>query len=226
MASHSSRKSSYKLPPTTITDKLVSQEARRSKVATIFLPKTLLMDFNRRWWSRNACVFRPRFQGYKFSIQISQRRAERFDSTRNLETFADLSLGISEDEDDVDAPAPPHGSIAQYAAMVSQPVDPSSIATHVTPLPTVAIVEPYPPEAGTSSSPPAPTKKPKKKRRGKTKPNKWADGCMYAELLEMVSDPSEAWSDGLPADLESGWVALAPVPQGKRCLAVTQTAVG
>lgn len=51
---------------------------------------------------------------------------------------------------------------------------------------------------------------------------------MYAELLEMVSDSSGVWdgaaADGLPADLESGWVALAPVPKGKRCLAVTQSA--
>jgi snurportin-1 len=54
---------------------------------------------------------------------------------------------------------------------------------------------------------------------------------MYAELLEMSSD--EAWSsplspgnDGLPGDLESGWVAVAPVPIGKRCLAVTHQASG
>lgn len=43
---------------------------------------------------------------------------------------------------------------------------------------------------------------------------------MYAELLEMNVD--EAWGDldGLPDDLETGWVAVAPVPVGKRCLAV------
>jgi snurportin-1 len=60
------------------------------------------------------------------------------------------------------------------------------------------------------------------------KPNKWADRCMYAELLEMTQD--DPWSvgreDGLPDDLESGWVAVAPVPVGKRCLAVTHQSSG
>ncbi|KAG6840317.1 hypothetical protein C0991_007467 [Blastosporella zonata] len=167
-----------------------------------------------------------------------RRRAERFESTRNLDTFADLTLGISDDENDVDAdefiPAPPSGSIAQYAPMLLQPVDPLSITTHVKPIQLSphpeSNIELSPPEAASTSSTkssPLPAKKHKKKRKGKSKPNKWADGCMYAELLEMVDDPSEAWTgDGLPADLENGWVALAPVPQGKRCLAVTQAAVG
>lgn len=35
---------------------------------------------------------------------------------------------------------------------------------------------------------------------------------MYAELLDMT--------DGLPGDLDQEWCALAPVPAGKRCLAV------
>ena len=88
-----------------------------------------------------------------------------------------------------------------------------------------------------------------KKKRGKNnskrranKASKWADRCMYAELLEMCAD--EPWSrgdiddiygnelgdyegvDGLPRDLETGWVAVAPVPVGKRCLAVTQQSAG
>lgn len=60
--------------------------------------------------------------------------------------------------------------------------------------------------------------------------NKWADKCMYAELLEMSDDAS--WDagdggDGLPTDLETAWVAVGPVPVGKRCLAVTHNqAVG
>jgi snurportin-1 len=90
---------------------------------------------------------------------------------------------------------------------------------------------------------------PSKKKRGKNnskrranKASKWADRCMYAELLEMCTD--EPWSrgdiddaygntfedyervDGLPRDLETGWVAVAPVPVGKRCLAVTQQSAG
>lgn len=77
-------------------------------------------------------------------------------------------------------------------------------------------------------------KKAKRKKRtkaeGSGKANKWADKCMYAELLEMRDD--DAWplpgsvGDGLPDDLESGWVAVAPVPVGKRCLAVTHQSSG
>lgn len=77
-------------------------------------------------------------------------------------------------------------------------------------------------------------KKKNKKKGNYNKPSKWADQCMYAELLEMaIDDP--AWStdddlsegaDGLPEDLESGWVAIAPVPVGKRCLVVTHQTAG
>lgn len=69
-------------------------------------------------------------------------------------------------------------------------------------------------------------KKLKRRKRAKTeKPNKWADRCMYAELLEMKDD-DVCVVDGLPEDLESGWVAVAPVPLGKRCLAVTHQSSG
>lgn len=50
---------------------------------------------------------------------------------------------------------------------------------------------------------------------------------MYAELLEMQE--TDLWpggDDGLPSDLESGWVALAPVPVGKRCLAISHQGGG
>jgi snurportin-1 len=53
---------------------------------------------------------------------------------------------------------------------------------------------------------------------------------MYAELLEIRNDDvwplPEGVADGLPEDLESGWVAVAPVPIGKRCLAVTHQSSG
>jgi snurportin-1 len=89
-----------------------------------------------------------------------------------------------------------------------------------------------------------PNKSKKKRRKGKgkgrsKKPSKYADKCMYAELLEMC-DPSattagHTWSslgaregaeDGLPNELDipGAWVAVAPVPKGKRCLAVTYQA--
>jgi snurportin-1 len=76
--------------------------------------------------------------------------------------------------------------------------------------------------------------KKKSKRKNKkrsNKPSEWADKCMYAELLEMSADAP--WcsldgtvNDGLPNDLESAWVAVAPVPAGKRCLAVTHQSSG
>ena len=72
-------------------------------------------------------------------------------------------------------------------------------------------------------------KRKNKKRSSKT--SKWADKCMYAELLEMSADapwgsPDGTVNDGLPNDLESAWVAVAPVPVGKRCLAVTHWSSG
>lgn len=32
--------------------------------------------------------------------------------------------------------------------------------------------------------------------------------------------------DGIPDDIETGWVAVTPVPAGKRCLAITHAASG
>jgi len=55
----------------------------------------------------------------------------------------------------------------------------------------------------------------------------WANKCMYAELLEMQE--ADLWpggEDGLPSNLQSGWVALAPVPVGKRCLAISHQGGG
>jgi len=36
-----------------------------------------------------------------------------------------------------------------------------------------------------------------------------------------IANTSEHPQDGLPSDIETAWVAVAPVPVGKRCLAVT-----
>ena len=75
----------------------------------------------------------------------------------------------------------------------------------------------------------------RKKAKGKKQPGPWANKCMYAELLEMREDASWAGSwdgagasqnDGLPDDLDSSWVGVAPVPVGKRCLAVTMQSAG
>ncbi|KAH7100632.1 hypothetical protein BKA62DRAFT_240586 [Auriculariales sp. MPI-PUGE-AT-0066] len=65
----------------------------------------------------------------------------------------------------------------------------------------------------------------------KKKVSRWANVCMYAELLEMNQDPvvdmeNGQPSDGLPEDLEDNWIAVAPIPLGKRCLAVSTPANG
>ncbi|KAG8910670.1 hypothetical protein FRC00_007759 [Tulasnella sp. 408] len=63
-----------------------------------------------------------------------------------------------------------------------------------------------------------------------------SNAIMYAELLEMNADLVEwnrtqlqqddpAIPDGIPSDLETGWVALAPIPRGKRCMAISYQAV-
>ncbi|KAG7092074.1 hypothetical protein E1B28_008454 [Marasmius oreades] len=88
----------------------------------------------------------------------------------------------------------------------------------------------------TASGGPLNTKKKGKRKRttrvgGKSDRNqKWADKCMYAELLEM--NDVDTWvqsqraDDGLPDDLETGWVAVGPVPVGKRCLAISRDSSG
>lgn len=111
--------------------------------------------------------------------------------------------------------------------MLEPGVTPNAISSfqHVAFLPQVSLVSPQTPEKDTKKK----TKRKNKKRSGK--PSKWADKCMYAELLEMSADapwcsPDGAVNDGLPSDLESAWVAVAPVPVGKRCLAVTHQSSG
>ncbi|KAJ7636999.1 hypothetical protein FB45DRAFT_907973 [Roridomyces roridus] len=111
-----------------------------------------------------------------------RKRAQRVNSSRQLDIFAQLNLGDSDDEEEPHAPIHPE----------------------------------------TASSPPTKDGSSRKKRKQKAKKppakNKWADQCMYAEMLEMSETGPQ---DGLPEDLETAWVAVAPVPVGKRCLAVT-----
>ncbi|KAJ7154705.1 hypothetical protein C8R46DRAFT_960774 [Mycena filopes] len=157
-----------------------------------------------------------------------RKRAQRVDSARQLDLFANLSLGgHSDGEEDAEDPGIVRMGIASYASLLPpQPPSPSAASD-------------IPVESSVSAAaPPGELKKNSKKKQWKRKqkqnPNaaantKWADKCMYAELLEMseddpwtISDDSaETSADGLPADLETGWVAVAPVPVGKRCLAVT-----
>lgn len=132
---------------------------------------------------------------------LSQRRAQRVDSARQLDLFADLNLGESDDEGQADESGVVRMGIAAYASLLPE-------------APAVA------PPLESSPGPETPTeRKKKKKRKQKAKretpaaSSKWADQCMYAELLEMSEDDpwsastSQSGVDGLPEDLETGWVA-------------------
>ncbi|RPD65249.1 hypothetical protein L227DRAFT_206130 [Lentinus tigrinus ALCF2SS1-6] len=204
------RRASFKLPPASVRSRQTAQELRRARALE----------------------------------EQKRRRAERFDSTRQLDIFADLSLGHSDDEANDGAPDNVvREGISQFATMLP-PLAPQPLSV---------------PTPSESEQPPAPEssmqtqekKRGKNKRKGKgrsaqddqsrsrdgqgkhkagkpAKPSKWADKCMYAELLEMKDgfDDSGVLQDGIPPDIETGWVAVTPIPVGKRCLAVTHQTSG
>ncbi|KIM76219.1 hypothetical protein PILCRDRAFT_826582 [Piloderma croceum F 1598] len=148
-----------------------------------------------------------------------RRRAQKVDSSRQLDLFADLSLGPSDDDEENEIV---REGVAPFVSMVG--LSSSSSQNPESP-PTLGLLEAKEPSRGSNK-----TRKKKKRGKADKKPNKWADKCMYAELLEIRNDDvwplPEGMTDGLPEDLESGWVAVAPVPVGKRCLAVTHQSSG
>jgi snurportin-1 len=128
--------------------------------------------------------------------------------------FANLNLDSS-DEDGQDLVNAPLQGVASFVPLLETPD---------------SAVNPSPEEAGPELGMTERKKKSKRTRHPQSrKASKWADQCMYAELLEMNDD--EPWSSpdgchGLPENLESGWIAVAPVPAGKRCLAITYQSSG
>ncbi|KAH9918652.1 uncharacterized protein B0H18DRAFT_1122909 [Fomitopsis serialis] len=193
------RKASYKVPPAAVRDPLSSQEHRRNKQ--------------------------------------KRRRAERFDSSRQLDFFADLTLGPSDDEvdegDGQDGPEIVRQGVSHFVGMLPAAREVSSASSSAAPISESAVPAPQTADMQTSGK-----KRGKSKRRAKPapsssgpskrKPNRWADKCMYAELLEMSEDYDayNVVSDGIPQDIAAGWVAVTPVPVGKRCLAVTHQTSG
>ncbi|KAG8970719.1 hypothetical protein FRC03_004101 [Tulasnella sp. 419] len=172
-------------------------------------------------------------------LEQKRRRAERIESSRNIDLFANLSLNSppsvidnqlddeeSEDDDreyENNATVLDQG-ISQYVSMLESP--PSS-----TGLPTS-----FGSTARIHGNRSTVTKKPKSRNPQNANLKKGlspslekrsailANTIMYAELLEMNSQllHSETGSeDGLPSDLDKAWTAMAPVPKGKRCLAVS-----
>lgn len=168
-----------------------------------------------------------------------QRRAERFDSSRQLDFLADLTLGPSDNEDDNAEPSSPvREGVAHLASLLPPAAAPPQPQTAASTAPDALEPEPMQDALPTSFGGARKKGKNKKKRGGapkaqSMKPNsKWADKCMYAELLEMTEDTAMGeWGtgqkeDGIPTDIESGWVAVTPVPAGKRCLAITHAPSG
>jgi len=130
--------------------------------------------------------------GYpELRIKISpQKRALRVESSRNIDAFANLSLGHEDDLEE--EPEILREGVAHLVSFL--------------------------PSENNGTLPGRLSRKDRKANA------RFANKIMYAELLEMKDDPSYEPSnhdDGLPPDLETAWVALAPVPQGKRCLAVS-----
>ena len=104
---------------------------------------------------------------------ILQRRLLQVDSSRNINSFANLSLNDSSDEEHHEP-------------------DTTAMLEHM---------EVNPVHAG-------------QPRRAKKRRNvsKWANVVMYAEPLDFAS---------IPEDLQTDWIALAPLPKGKRCIMTT-----
>ena len=143
------------------------------------------------------------------------------ESERHIDLFADLNLGISDDETgDNDNPDIVRDGIAQLAPLLPRS-DPD--------LASVPSRESHAAELNSAGGQPGQRKGRRKKvtKSSIKKTSPWANKCMYAELLEMQE--TEQWTSGddrLPSDLETGWVALAPVPVGKRCLAISHEGGG
>jgi hypothetical protein len=202
------RKASYKASPLAATDVSESQELRRRKVYTsrvhcinANLTKNLMTGSGRTKTSMLPLLIVPAH----LSNLLAQRRAQRMESARQLDLFADLNLGKSDEEEDADAQEDPgvvRMGIASYA-----PLLPSSASESPASDTRMASVS--------GSEPPAARKrkkrKPKSKKENFTANSKWAEQCMYAELLEMNEDNtwgiSDSSADGLPEDLETAWVA-------------------
>jgi len=140
------------------------------------------------------------------------------ESERHIDLFAGLNLGLSDDEAcDIDNPDIVREGVAQLVPLLPRSDhDPASVSS---------------PESHAVESNAAGAQRKGRRTKATKSSNKktspWANKCMYAELLEMQeTDQWTGGDDGLPSDLETGWVALAPIPVGKRCLAISHQGWG
>lgn len=107
------------------------------------------------------------------TVHTVQRRLLRVDSSRNIDSFANLSLDDSSDDEHQE----PDTNV-------------TSELMEITPLH---------------------AERPRRAKKRKAI-SKWANVAMYAEPLDLTS---------IPEDLRTDWLALAPVPKGKRCIMTT-----
>ncbi|KAE9407113.1 hypothetical protein BT96DRAFT_176875 [Gymnopus androsaceus JB14] len=208
------RKSSYKLPPShsSLISPQSSQAARREKA---------LADQKRK-------------------------RAAKFNLSRNidqqLDAFASLTLAGSNSNADIDEEDEEQQDLlAENPRPDGIKVVHSGLASFTDALKDTDAEQPS--ASSSKSKPNSKIKKQQKKTNSKSKSksrvagnasanSQWADKCMYAELLEMSLDESmtgdngQQVNDNLPPDLYTSWVALSPVPIGKRCLAITRDGPG
>jgi len=142
------RAKKFKLPPMEDT-----QGQRRKK----------LLEEQRRVWS--TCT-----HGVRASDSTLQRRLLQVDSSRNINSFANMSLNDSSDEENQE---PDTNTMSERMEIHAE--------------------------------------RPRRAKKRKTV-SKWANMVMYAEPLDFTS---------IPEDLQTDWIALAPVPKGKRCIMAT-----
>jgi snurportin-1 len=161
-----------------------------------------------------------------------QRRENQIESSR-LESLALLNLTLGDSDDEEEQPEVVREGLSGFATMLGSRPGRETASTNSQESLAMSVTSDHKSSSG----------KKKKKGKGKkipgrgsasssssTSSKKWAEKCMYAELLEMLDDEmvisDGPLHDGLPDDIETGWVAVAPVPRGKRCLAISYQSSG
>ncbi|KAF8962350.1 hypothetical protein BDZ97DRAFT_1825769 [Flammula alnicola] len=268
------RKTSYKLPPTTIRDKLVSQEARRTKALEeqkrrraqkidssrqldLFAELSLAEPSDDEGGDEeevddSATSNKPGLAAASVAAYASLLQATNSDFAPGVATVSSSASDAYTRQHVSLSAKDASGGVGGSESFASSSTSHFSYQQSYDSYPPASTSDPTSAATAPLGDSLADSKKPRKrggknshKRRAEANKastssrykggSKWADKCMYAELLEMRGD--EVWAermdhdddhdhDGLPRDLEHGWVAVAPVPVGKRCLAVTQQSAG
>ncbi|KAF9078143.1 hypothetical protein BDP27DRAFT_1413069 [Rhodocollybia butyracea] len=242
-----SRQTQYKLPPSTssLVSSSVSQTVRREKA----------LEGQKR--KRAAKFDLSRFASLNLDDSENEAEDEPDDADGSVQPN-DIDIDIIETDEQPPSSLPHpdgikvvHSGLASFAVSFKDDAT-DELATTKEPTKkskTSKLRTNKESEPKSKSKPKSSSKRKGKSRNSKSKSNsnaRWADKCMYAELLEMPgSDALDLLEsstmkfdvdtnvdmentlnllDPLPVDLHTSWVALAPVPIGKRCLAITRDA--